>query len=28
VGISIATTLEEHIYVEVDKDRVLGAYLQ
>jgi pyrimidine operon attenuation protein/uracil phosphoribosyltransferase len=28
VGISIATTLQEHIYVEVDKDKVLGAYLK
>ena len=28
VGLSIATTLQEHIYVEVDKDKVLGAYLK
>jgi pyrimidine operon attenuation protein / uracil phosphoribosyltransferase len=27
VGLSIATTLHEHIFVEVGKDRVLGAYL-
>lgn len=26
-GLSIATTLQEHIYVEVDGDRVTGAYL-
>jgi len=28
VGISIATTLQEHIYVEVNKDKVLGAYMK
>ena len=28
VGISLATTLQEHIYVEVDGDKILGAYLQ
>lgn len=28
VGISIATTLQEHIYVEVSEDKVLGAYLK
>ena len=28
VGISIATTLQEHIYVEVSKDKVLGAYMK
>lgn len=28
VGISIATTLQEHIYVEVDNEKVLGAYLK
>jgi len=28
VGISIATTLQEEIYVEVDSDEVTGAYLQ
>jgi pyrimidine operon attenuation protein / uracil phosphoribosyltransferase len=27
VGVSISTTLQEHIYVEVDGERVLGAYL-
>lgn len=27
-GICIATTLQEHIYVEVENDRVKGAYLQ
>ena len=27
VGLSIATTLQEHIYVEVEADKVLGAYL-
>jgi pyrimidine operon attenuation protein/uracil phosphoribosyltransferase len=27
-GISIATTLQEHIYVEVSKDKVLGAYMK
>lgn len=26
-GLSIATTLQEHIYVEVDGDKVTGAYL-
>jgi pyrimidine operon attenuation protein/uracil phosphoribosyltransferase len=28
VGISIATTLQEHIYVEVSEDKILGAYLE
>jgi pyrimidine operon attenuation protein/uracil phosphoribosyltransferase len=28
VGISIATTLQEHIYVEVDGDTVKGAWLE
>ena len=28
VGISIATTLHEHIYVEVDQEKVLGAYMK
>lgn len=28
IGLSIATTLQEHIFVEVDKEKVLGAYLQ
>jgi pyrimidine operon attenuation protein/uracil phosphoribosyltransferase len=28
VGLSIATTLQEHIYVEVGKDKVLGAYMK
>jgi pyrimidine operon attenuation protein/uracil phosphoribosyltransferase len=28
VGVSIATTLQEHIYVEVDQEKVLGAYLK
>jgi pyrimidine operon attenuation protein/uracil phosphoribosyltransferase len=28
VGISIATTMQEHIYVEVDKDTVKGAWLE
>ena len=28
VGLSIATTLQEHIFVEVKKDEILGAYLQ
>jgi len=28
VGLSIATTLQEHIYVEVDGVKVTGAYLQ
>ena len=27
-GICIATTLQEHIYVEVENDQVTGAYLQ
>lgn len=26
-GLSIATTLQEHIYVEVEGDKVMGAYL-
>ncbi len=28
VGLSISTTLQEHIIVEVDKEKVLGAYLK
>lgn len=28
VGLSIATTLQEHIYVEVEGDEVTGAYLE
>jgi pyrimidine operon attenuation protein/uracil phosphoribosyltransferase len=28
VGLSLSTTLQEHIYVEVDKERVLGAYVE
>ena len=28
IGLSIATTLQEHIYVEVTGDKVTGAYLQ
>jgi len=28
VGLSIATTLQEHIYVEVDGDVIKGAYLE
>ena len=28
VGLSIATTLQEHIYVEVEGDEVKGAYLE
>src|SRR5678815_3622869 len=28
VGLSIATTLQDHIFVEVDGDKVLGAYLK
>jgi pyrimidine operon attenuation protein / uracil phosphoribosyltransferase len=28
VGISMATTLQEHIYVEVDGDRITGAYME
>ena len=28
VGLSVATTLQEHIYVEVEGDRVLGAYMK
>ncbi len=27
-GLSIATTLQEHIYVEVKNDQVLGAYIE
>jgi pyrimidine operon attenuation protein / uracil phosphoribosyltransferase len=27
-GVSLATTLQEHIFVEVDGEKVLGAYLQ
>ncbi len=28
VGLSIATTLQEHIFVEVDAEKIVGAYLQ
>lgn len=28
VGISLSTTLQEHIFVEVNEERVLGAYLE
>jgi len=28
VGLSIATTLQEHIYVEVGDDKILGAYME
>ena len=28
VGVSIATTLQEHIYVEVNTEEVLGAYVK
>ena len=28
VGLSIATTLQEHIYVEVDGEKIIGAYLR
>ena len=28
IGLSIATTLQEHIYVEVTGDKITGAYLQ
>lgn len=28
IGLSLATTLQEHIYVEVNGDKVIGAYLQ
>ena len=28
VGLSVATTLQEHIFVEVDGERVKGAYLE
>jgi pyrimidine operon attenuation protein/uracil phosphoribosyltransferase len=28
IGLSIATTLQEHIYVEVDGEKVIGAYLK
>ncbi|MBC7947982.1 MAG: phosphoribosyltransferase [Chitinophagaceae bacterium] len=28
VGLTIATTLQEHIYVEVDEESVLGAYMK
>ena len=28
VGLSVSTTLQEHIIVEVDKEKVLGAYLK
>ncbi len=28
VGLSVATTIQEHIYVEVDKNQVKGAWLE
>lgn len=28
VGLTVSTTLQEHIFVEVDKEKVLGAYLK
>ena len=28
IGLSVATRPEEHIYVEVDGDRIIGAYLE
>jgi pyrimidine operon attenuation protein/uracil phosphoribosyltransferase len=28
VGLSVATTLQEHIFVEVDQDRIKGAWLE
>ncbi|MES1216925.1 MAG: phosphoribosyltransferase family protein [Bacteroidota bacterium] len=28
VGLSVTTTMQEHIYVEVDDDKVMGAYLK
>lgn len=28
VGISMATTVQDHIYVEVDGDRITGAYME
>lgn len=28
VGVTIATTLQEHIFVEVEGERVMGAYMQ
>ena len=28
IGLSVATTLQEHIYVEVDEEKVLGAYMK
>jgi pyrimidine operon attenuation protein/uracil phosphoribosyltransferase len=28
VGISLTSTLQEHIYVEVENDKILGAYLE
>jgi pyrimidine operon attenuation protein / uracil phosphoribosyltransferase len=28
IGLSVATTLQEHIFVEVDSEKVMGAYLQ
>lgn len=28
VGVSISTTLQEHIYVEVDGEKVVGAYMK
>lgn len=28
IGLSIVTTLQEHIFVEVDEEKVLGAYME
>lgn len=28
IGLSVATTLQEHIFVEVDEEKVLGAYMK
>ncbi len=28
IGLSVASTLQEHIFVEVDSEKVVGAYLQ
>jgi pyrimidine operon attenuation protein/uracil phosphoribosyltransferase len=28
VGLSVATTIQEHIYVEVEGETVMGAYLE
>ena len=27
IGMSVSTTLDEHIYVEVEKDEITGAYM-